>query len=89
MLFSSARTYITREIEKVVEKPVVQVFEKIVEKIVEIEKEVEKVVEVETIVEKPVLQKVFRVRYVRHPIEFAVVGLAGLIAGFLLGWLAM
>jgi hypothetical protein len=47
------------------------------------------VVEVETIVEKPVLQKVFRVRYVRHPIEFAVAGLLGLVAGFLLGWLAM
>lgn len=83
------------EVEKIVEVPQVVEVEKIVEvekeveKIVEVEKEVEKVVEVETIVEKPVLQKVFRVRYVRHPIEFAVAGLLGLIAGFLLGWLAM
>ena len=81
------------EVEKIVEVPhtvekIVEV-EKEVEKIVEVEKEVEKVIEVETIVEKPVLQKVFRVRYVRHPIEFAVAGLLGLIAGFLLGWLAM
>ena len=48
----------------------------------------EKIVEVEKIVEKPVIKKVTRVKYLRNPMEFAVLGglcfLAGLILGLLL-----
>ena len=65
----------TVEVEKIVEVPVIKVVEKIVEK---------PVVEY---VEKPVVRKVFRTKYVRNPIEFAVVGFAGLIAGIILGYI--
>lgn len=65
----------TVEIEKIVEVPVIKVVEKIVEK---------PVVEY---VEKPVVRKVFRTKYVCNPIEFAVVGFAGLIAGIILGYI--
>ncbi len=65
-------------VEKVVEKPVVQV--KIVEKIVE-----KPVVE---FVEKPVVKKVYRTKLVRSPMEFALCGgicfLLGLLIGLLL-----
>lgn len=48
----------------------------------------EKIVEVEKIVEKPVIKKVTRVKYLRNPIEFVVLGglcfFAGLILGLLL-----
>ena len=48
----------------------------------------EKIVEVEKIVEKPVIKKVTRVKYLRNPVEYAVLGglcfLAGLILGLLL-----
>ena len=48
----------------------------------------EKIVEVEKIVEKPVIKKVTRVKYLRNPMEYAVLGglcfLAGLILGLLL-----
>lgn len=48
----------------------------------------EKIVEVEKIVEKPVIKKVTRVKYLRNPMEFAVLGglcfLAGLVLGLLL-----
>ena len=80
---------VEKEVEKIIEVEKIVEVEKEVEKIVEVEKEVEKVVEVETVIEKPVLQKVFRIRYVRSPIEFAVAGVLGMIAGFLLGWLVM
>lgn len=67
-------------VEKVVEKPVVQVVEKVVEKVIE-----KPVVQY---VEKPVIQKKIRVKHVRNPIEFLIVGgicfLLGLIVGFLL-----
>lgn len=67
-------------VEKVVEKPVIQVVETVIEK----------VIEKPTIqyVEKPVVKKVFRVKYRRNPAELAIVGgicfLAGLILGLLL-----
>ena len=64
-------------VEKVVEKPVP------VEKIVE----VERVVEVEKVVEVPRIRKVARVRYLRNPLEFAAVGLAGLLLGIVIGLL--
>ena len=48
----------------------------------------EKIVEVEKIVEKPVIKKVTRVKYLRNPMEFVVLGglcfFAGLILGLLL-----
>ena len=48
----------------------------------------EKIVEVEKIVEKPVIKKVTRVKYLRNPVEYAVLGglcfLAGLVLGLLL-----
>ena len=65
-------------VEKIVEKPVVQV----VEKIVEVEKPVVEYVE------KPVVKKGFRVNYQRNPVELAILGfvcfLVGLLVGFLL-----
>lgn len=70
----------TETIEKVIEKPVVQVVEKVVEKVIE-----KPVVEY---VEKPVVKKVFRTKYIRNPLEFALCGficfLIGLGIGFLL-----
>lgn len=67
----------TETVEKVVEKPVVQVQQTIVERIVE-----KPVVQM---VEKPVTKKVYRTRYVRNPMELAIVGalcfLLGLLAG--------
>ena len=65
----------TVEIEKKVEVPVIQVVEKIVEK---------PVVEY---VEKPVIKKIYRTKYVRNPLEFAVAGFIGLIIGILIGYI--
>ncbi len=64
-------------VEKVVEKPVVQVVEKTVEKIVE-----KPVVQY---VEKPVIKKVLRKQYIRNPIEFAVCGGISFVIGLLIG----
>ena len=67
-------------VEKVVEKPVIQVVETVVEKIVE-----KPVVEY---VEKPVIKKVYRKQFIRNPVEFLVCGgicfLIGLLVGVLL-----
>lgn len=65
-------------VEKVVEKPVVQVVEKVVETVIE-----KPVVQ---FVEKPVIKKVTRVKYLRNPLEFAVVGTACFLIGLLIGW---
>lgn len=62
-------------VEKIVEKPVE------VEKIVEVERVVEKVVEV------PRIKKVIRVKYLRNPLEFAAVAVAGMIIGIVIGLL--
>ena len=66
---------------------VVETVEKIVEKIVE--KPVEKIIEVEkmveTIVEKPVIRKVKRIKYIRNPLEFIGIAIAGFILGLLVG----
>ena len=70
-----------KTVEKIVEKPVVQIVEKIVERKVEVPVEVP-VVEY---VEKPVVKVVYRNRYLRNPVEYALVGIAGLIIGALLG----
>ena len=69
----------TETVEKIVEKPVVQ----IVEKIVEIEKPV---VEVQY-VDRPVVKKVTRTKYVRNPIEYCILGAICFILGVLFGLL--
>ena len=70
-------------VEKVVEMPVETVIEKpiYIEKTVEIEKIVEK------IVEKPVIRKVRRIKYLRNPIEFLLVGVGCFLIGLLIGLL--
>lgn len=67
----------TETVEKVVEKPVY------IEKVVE--KEVEK--QVVEYVEKPVVKKVTRVKYVRNPVEFILIGGCCFILGLIIGWL--
>ena len=64
-------------VEKVIEKPVVQVVEKVVEKVIE-----KPVVEY---IEKPVIKKVFRTKYLRNPVEMLLVGGICFFAGLLLG----
>ena len=49
------------------------------------EKIVEKVVE--KVVEKPVVRKITRVKYLRNPVEFAVIGSVCFILGLILGLL--
>lgn len=66
-------------VEKVVEKPVVQVVEKVVETVVE-----KPVVEY---IEKPVIKKSVRVKYVRNPLEYLIVGGVCFLAGVLIGLL--
>jgi DNA-binding XRE family transcriptional regulator len=72
-----------KTVEKVVEKPVIQVVEKIVERKVKVPVEVP-VVEY---VDRPVLKRVVRTRYVRNQLEYAAVGILGLVAGVLIGFL--
>lgn len=67
----------TETVEKIVEKPVVQVVEKVVETVVE-----KPVVQ---FVEKPVMKRVYRTKYQRNPIEFAVVGIVCFILGIVVG----
>ena len=67
----------TETVEKVVEKPVVQV----VEKIVEIEKPV---VEVQY-VDRPIVKKVTRTKYVRNPIEYGILGVICFALGVIFG----
>ena len=69
----------TETVEKIVEKPIVQV----VEKIVEVEKPV---VEVQY-VDRPVLKKVTRTKYVRNPIEYGILGAICFILGVIFGLL--
>lgn len=66
-------------VEKVVEKPVVQVVEKVVEKIVE-----KPVVQY---VDRPVVKNRIRVKYLRNPIEYVVLGIICLLLGLLVGYL--
>lgn len=64
-------------VEKVVEKPVIQVAETVVEKIVE--------KPVTEYIEKPVIKKVYRKQYIRNPAEFAVCGGICFLIGLLIG----
>lgn len=70
-----------------VEKPVEVYIEKVVEKPVTVERIVEVPKVVEAIVEKPVIKKVFRTKYIRNPIEFAVIGILSFIVGLIIGLL--
>lgn len=65
---------------KIEEKPVEKVVEKVVERVVKQPPEIQ-------YVEKPVIQKVYRTRYVRNPLEYCAAALAGLLVGFLIGYL--
>ena len=71
-----------KTVEKVVENPVIQVVEKIVERKVEVPVEVP-VVEY---VDRPVVKRVTRTRYIRNPLEFAAVGIAGFLLGIIVGF---
>ncbi len=73
----------TVEVEKVVEKPVIQIVEKIVERKVEVPVEVP-VVEY---VDRPMVKRVVRTRYLRNPMEYAVVGIGSFLIGLLIGFL--
>ena len=68
----------TETVEKVVEKPVIQVVEKVVEKIVE-----KPIVQT---VEKQVIKKVYRTKYVRNPLEIAVIGGICFVIGVIVGY---
>ena len=68
-------------VEKVIERPVVQVVEKIVEKVIE--------VPVVEYIEKPVVKKVFRVQYRQNPVELFLIGAVCFLTGFLLGALIL
>ena len=70
---------VERIVEKVVEKPV------IVEKIVEVERIVEVEKLVVTVVERPKIKHVPRIKYLRNPVEFAVVGIACFALGIVIG----
>lgn len=67
----------TEVVEKVVEKPVVQV----VEKIVEVEKPVIQYVE------RPIIKKVTRTKYIRNPLEYLILGIVCFVVGLILGLL--
>ena len=76
---------VVRNVDRVVEKPVV--VEKIVEVPIEIEKETIKYVEKPVIqyVEKTNIQRVKRIKYLRNPIEFIIVGIISFLLGLLIG----
>lgn len=71
-------------VEKVVEKPV------IVEKIVEIpvEKPVVQYIEKPVVqyVDKPVVKRIERVKYLRNPLEFAILGIICFVIGLIFGY---
>ena len=67
----------TETVEKIVEKPVVQVVETVIEKPIE--------VPVVQTVEKPVIKKVYRTRYIRSKTEIIAAGILCFLLGFVLG----
>lgn len=52
--------------------------------VVNVVEKVDKVVE--RVTEKPVYKKVVRVKYLRNPVEFLLVGFVCFLLGLLLGW---
>lgn len=69
-----------KTVEKVVEKPVVQVVEKVVEKVIDSPQVVQ-------FVEKPVIKKVYRIKYLRNTTELILVGCGCFLLGLLIGLL--
>lgn len=67
----------TETVEKIVEKPVIQVMETVVEKVVE--------TPVIHTVEKPIIKKVYRTRYTRSKTEMAIVAIVSFLLGLLFG----
>ena len=59
------------EVERIVEKPVIQVVEKIVEKKVKI----------------PVTRRIVKTRYLRNPVEYAIIGVLAFMIGLIIGLL--
>lgn len=53
--------------------------------VVNVVKKVDKIVEVEKIVEKPVIKKITRVKYIRNPVEYALLGIICFALGLILG----
>lgn len=76
---------LVRNVDRVVEKPVI--VEKIVEVPVEVQKETIKYIEKPVIqfVDKPCVKRVSRVKYLRNPVEFLIVGAASFLLGLLTG----
>ena len=68
----------TETIEKLGEKPVVQVVEKVVERVVPSPPVIQTV-------EKPVVKKVYRTKYVQNPVILTLVGLLCFLAGLAVG----
>ena len=55
--------------------------------VVNMVKKVDQVKVVEKVVEKPVVHRVERVKYVRNPVEFLLIGVGSFIFGLLIGFL--
>ena len=66
-------------VEKKVEKPVLKVVEKVVEK------PTVQYIERPVIQEKPIYKKVVRTKYVRHPLEYVLLGVVCFLMGLLIG----
>lgn len=73
-LFGTELEYLTTGVHPVYEEPPV---------IVNVVEKVDKVIE--KVVEKPVIKKVIRVKYVRNPVEFLLIGAACLVIGLIIG----
>ncbi len=73
----------TVEIERIVETPVIQTVEKVIEKIVE------KPVEVVRYIDKPVIKKVYRIKYRRDPMELLLTGMGCFLLGLAIGWICL
>lgn len=74
----------SQPVEKIVEVEKTVEVERIVERKVSVEKPVyiEKVIEVE----KPVIRKVIRRRFIRNPVEYAVLGTICFVLGLIIGY---
>lgn len=64
-------------VEKIIEKPVVQIVEKVVEKVVE-----KPVVQY---VEKPIIKRRIQVKYIRNPLEYLILGVISFVLGLVIG----
>ena len=60
-----------------------------VEKVIKVPETVtvERVIKIPEIVEKPTVKFKYRIKYIRNPLEFAVIGIACLVVGIIIGFL--